>query len=46
MHVEQLAFAVVKPQLREKYINRPSATKGCKTKQAEVQIPSSISKNS
>jgi len=51
MHVEQLYFAVVWPQIRKKYYkkyykNKPSVTKSCKTKQAEVQIPSSITNNS
>jgi len=47
MHVEQLFFSVVWPQIRKKYYkNRPSVTKGCKTKQAEVQIPSSNTSNS
>src|SRR6218665_783039 len=42
MHVEQLYFAAVCPQIRKYYYrNRPSVIKGCKTKQTEVQIPSS-----
>jgi len=38
IHVEQLLCAVVWPQIREKtyYKSRPSVTKGCKTKLAEI----------
>jgi len=46
MHVQHLRFAVGWPQIRKKYYkNSPSRTKACKTKQADVQIPSSITNN-
>jgi len=45
MHVKQILFAIVWPQIWKKISNRPSLTKGCKTKQAEVQITSSSTNN-
>jgi len=46
VHVQQLSFAVVWPQIRKQYKNRNSVTKGCKTTQADVQIPGSSTNNS
>jgi len=45
MDIEQLFSAVVRPQIRKKYIYRPSVIKDCKTKEADVQIPSSSTDN-
>jgi len=52
MHVELLLFVaavwpqILKKEYYKKYKNRPSVTKGCKAKQAEVQIPSTSTSNS
>jgi len=48
LHVQQLFFALVLPQIREKVINRTnrlSITKGCKTLDIEIQIqvPTAVS---
>jgi len=47
MHVEQLFFAVIWPQIRKKYYKyRPSVTKGCKTSKLkfrfQVQVPTTV----
>jgi len=47
MSVEQLFLRLSGLKLEKSYYkNRPSFSKGCETKQAEVQIPSSNTSNS
>ena len=45
-HVEQLFLIRPQNTIRKNYKNRPSVTKGCKTKQAYVQSSSSSTNNS